>query len=112
MNVVIVIFAAYNEKVVAFLRQPSLVDIVKEKQNVFRVTPSLWTKLKTIRNEGTEALVRLSNDVELIILLRWDIKLVELFPLSYLFYSNCVVLNGITCHSYGLFLYPKVILYL
>ena len=65
-----VMVAAYNEKVVAFLRQQNLVEILKEKNDVFRVTASLWAKLKMIRNEGTEALVRLSNDVELIILLR------------------------------------------
>ena len=65
-----IIVAAYNEKVVAFLRQQNLVEILKEKNDVFRVTASLWAKLKMIRNEGTEALVRLSNDVELIILLR------------------------------------------
>ena len=64
------VFTEYNEKVVAFLRTPNISEILKAKNDVFRVTPSLWTKLSMIRNEGHDALVRLSNDVELIILLR------------------------------------------
>ena len=61
---------AYNEKVVAFLRQPNIMDVLKEKNSAFASNVALKGKVNTIRAEGVEALDRMSNDVELIILLR------------------------------------------
>ncbi|XP_038044586.1 E3 ubiquitin-protein ligase HECW1-like isoform X2 [Patiria miniata] len=60
---------AYNEKVVAFLRQPNIMDILKERKGDLSTNPKLRDKLHLVRQEGIAALERLSNDVELIILL-------------------------------------------
>ncbi|XP_022096771.1 E3 ubiquitin-protein ligase HECW1-like isoform X2 [Acanthaster planci] len=60
---------AYNEKVVAFLRQPNIMDILKERQADLSNNPKLRDKLHLVRQEGISALERLSNDMELIILL-------------------------------------------
>ena len=61
---------AYNEKVVSFLRQPNVMDSLKERHPTIATNPALRSKINTIRTEGVEALDRLTNDVELIILLR------------------------------------------
>lgn len=63
-------FAAYNDKVVAFLRQPNVGEILQEKYSTYNNSTRLKEKINKIRSEGTEALDRLSNDVDLIILLR------------------------------------------
>ncbi|XP_006824928.1 E3 ubiquitin-protein ligase HECW2-like [Saccoglossus kowalevskii] len=60
---------AYNEKVVAFLRQPNIMDILKERQSALSSNIVLKDKLNHIRIDGTEALERFSNDIDLIILL-------------------------------------------
>ncbi|XP_033639342.1 E3 ubiquitin-protein ligase HECW2-like isoform X3 [Asterias rubens] len=60
---------AYNEKVVAFLRQPNIIDILKERQEDLSTNTKLRDKIHLIRQEGISALQRLSNDVELIMLL-------------------------------------------
>eukprot|EP00106_Octopus_bimaculoides_P007087 XP_014774529.1 PREDICTED: mediator of DNA damage checkpoint protein 1-like [Octopus bimaculoides] len=64
-----VIPTAYNDKVVAFLRQPNISEVLKEKQSCYASNSSLRDKINKIRSEGTEALDRLSNDIELTILL-------------------------------------------
>ena len=66
----VLFIAAYNEKVIAFLRQPSIMDILKEKHATLGSNQSLRNKINLIRSEGIEALDRMSADVELIILLR------------------------------------------
>ena len=60
----------YNGRVVMFLRQPNIIDILKEKSTVIISHKSLRDKVNMIRQEGCHALERLSCDVELIILLR------------------------------------------
>lgn len=60
---------AYNDKVVAFLRQSNISEILKEKQCSYSSNSSLREKVNKIRSEGTDALDRLSNDIELTILL-------------------------------------------
>ncbi|XP_071961734.1 E3 ubiquitin-protein ligase HECW2-like isoform X2 [Antedon mediterranea] len=60
---------AYNEKLVAFLRQPNINDILKERQSAFSSSPKLRDKLNIIRQEGIEALNRLENDIEVTLLL-------------------------------------------
>ncbi|XP_077977948.1 E3 ubiquitin-protein ligase HECW2-like [Glandiceps talaboti] len=60
---------AYNEKVVAFLRQPNILDILRERQSALGSNTLLKNKINQIRIEGVDMLDRLSNDIDLIILL-------------------------------------------
>ncbi|XP_063233150.1 LOW QUALITY PROTEIN: E3 ubiquitin-protein ligase HECW2-like [Bacillus rossius redtenbacheri] len=60
---------AYNEKVVAFLRQPNIVDILKERHPAVGTAQSLRDKINAVRVDGTLALDRLSDDLDLTILL-------------------------------------------
>ena len=63
-------FPAYNDKVVLFLRQPNITDVLKERQPGIVTNNTLKGKIQAIRTDGIEALERLSNDMDLIILLR------------------------------------------
>lgn len=60
---------AYNEKVVAFLRQPNILEILRERHGT-NCSRSLREKINAIRVEGTAALERLGHDLQLTILLR------------------------------------------
>ncbi|CAB3364744.1 Hypothetical predicted protein [Cloeon dipterum] len=60
---------AYNEKVVAFLRQANIMDILKERHAAISTSQSLKDKVNAIRVDGTLALDRLSDDIDLTILL-------------------------------------------
>ncbi|CAK9799465.1 E3 ubiquitin-protein ligase HECW2 [Anthophora quadrimaculata] len=60
---------AYNDKVVAFLRQPNIMDILKERHSALGQNIALREKVNTIRIEGTIALQRLGHDVPLALLL-------------------------------------------
>ncbi|XP_071812408.1 E3 ubiquitin-protein ligase HECW2-like isoform X3 [Apostichopus japonicus] len=60
---------AYNEKVVAFLKQPNILNILAERQPTLEANQPLKEKITTIRQEGVECLERLSNDFELNLLL-------------------------------------------
>ncbi|XP_059473109.1 E3 ubiquitin-protein ligase HECW2 isoform X2 [Neocloeon triangulifer] len=60
---------AYNEKVVAFLRQANIMDILKERHAAIGTSQSLRDKVNAIRVDGTLALDRLSDDIDLTILL-------------------------------------------
>ena len=60
----------YNERVVSFLRQPNVVEVLKMKTNTIMNHKSLRDKINMIRQEGLQGLERLSSDVELIVLLR------------------------------------------
>lgn len=66
---------AYNDKVVAFLRQPNIMDILKERHSALGQNIALREKVNTIRIEGTSALQRLGHDVPLALLLRYHIIL-------------------------------------
>ncbi|KAJ8920280.1 hypothetical protein NQ315_011941 [Exocentrus adspersus] len=61
---------AYNDKVVAFLRQPNIFDILRERHAPVGNSSSLRDKINAVRVDGTTALDRLSHDVHLTILLR------------------------------------------
>ena len=61
---------SYNEKVVAFLRQPNVEDLLKQRHPSYASNNKLKRKVENIRLEGGAAVDRYSNDVELIILLR------------------------------------------
>ena len=63
--------STYNGRVVAYLRQPNIIDILKEKSTTIVAQKSLRDKVNMIRQEGCHALERLSCDVELIMLLRY-----------------------------------------
>ncbi|XP_018012884.2 uncharacterized protein LOC108669949 isoform X2 [Hyalella azteca] len=62
---------AYNEKVVAWLRQANIMDILCERQSSLRNAASapLREKIAALRQEGTTALTRLCHDIDLTILL-------------------------------------------
>ncbi|RZB39160.1 E3 ubiquitin-protein ligase HECW2 [Asbolus verrucosus] len=60
---------AYNDKVVAFLRQPNIFDILRERHHPIGTSLSLRDKVNAVRVDGTAALDRLSHDVHLTILL-------------------------------------------
>ncbi|XP_058063132.1 E3 ubiquitin-protein ligase HECW2 [Anopheles bellator] len=60
---------AYNEKVVAFLRQPNILEILCERHGAAACSRNLREKINAIRVEGTVALDRYSHDLELTILL-------------------------------------------
>jgi hypothetical protein len=62
---------AYNEKVVAFLRQPNILDILKERHAMVGTSQGLRDKINAVRVDGTVALDRLSDDIDLTILLRY-----------------------------------------
>ncbi len=55
---------------IAFLRQPNILDVLKEKYSSLGSNQSLRNKVNLIRSEGAEALDRMSSDVEFTILLR------------------------------------------
>ncbi|XP_038605658.1 E3 ubiquitin-protein ligase HECW2 isoform X2 [Tachyglossus aculeatus] len=60
---------AYNDKIVAFLRQPNILEILQERQPGLPRHHSLREKIQYIRTEGTPGLVRLSGDADLVMLL-------------------------------------------
>ncbi|XP_069471819.1 E3 ubiquitin-protein ligase HECW2 isoform X2 [Ambystoma mexicanum] len=64
-----VVPVAYNDKIVAFLRQPNIFEILQERQPDLSRNHSLREKIQFIRTEGTSGLVRLSGDADLVMLL-------------------------------------------
>ncbi|XP_075886668.1 E3 ubiquitin-protein ligase HECW2 isoform X2 [Nelusetta ayraudi] len=64
-----VVPVAYNDKIVAFLRQPNIMDILQERQPELARNHSLKEKLQFIRSEGVTGLARLSSDADLVMLL-------------------------------------------
>ncbi|KAL7745323.1 hypothetical protein ACLKA6_015344 [Drosophila palustris] len=60
---------AYNEKVIAFLRQPNILEILRERHGQHTVSRSLREKINILRVEGVPALERLGHDLQLTILL-------------------------------------------
>ncbi|XP_076149327.1 E3 ubiquitin-protein ligase HECW1 [Alosa pseudoharengus] len=60
---------AYNDKIVAFLRQPNIFEVLQERQPSFARNHSLKEKVHHIRTEGTQRLEKLSCDADLVMLL-------------------------------------------
>lgn len=60
---------AYNELVVAFIRQPNIIDILKERSPHLQKNQSLKDKINSVRVDGVTSLTRWSDDVELTMLL-------------------------------------------
>ncbi|KAK9538089.1 hypothetical protein VZT92_005646 [Zoarces viviparus] len=64
-----VVPVAYNDKIVAFLRQTNIVEILQERQPELARNHSLKEKVQFIRSEGVTGLARLSGDADLVMLL-------------------------------------------
>uniref|UniRef100_A0A671Z3U2 HECT-type E3 ubiquitin transferase n=1 Tax=Sparus aurata TaxID=8175 RepID=A0A671Z3U2_SPAAU len=64
-----VVPVAYNDKIVAFLRQPNIFEILQERQPDFNRNHSLREKVQLIRTDGGSGLARLSGDADLVMLL-------------------------------------------
>ncbi|XP_024919297.1 E3 ubiquitin-protein ligase HECW2 isoform X5 [Cynoglossus semilaevis] len=64
-----VVPVAYNDKIVAFLRQPNILEILQERQPELSRNHSLKEKVQFIRTEGVNGLARLSSDADLVMLL-------------------------------------------
>ncbi|XP_031726023.1 E3 ubiquitin-protein ligase HECW2 isoform X4 [Anarrhichthys ocellatus] len=64
-----VVPVAYNDKIVAFLRQTNIVEILQERQPELARNHSLKEKVQFIRSEGVTGLARLSSDADLVMLL-------------------------------------------
>lgn len=75
---------AYNDKVVAFLRQPNIVDILRERHPAMASNTALRDRVHAIRAEGTAALGRLSHDLDLTILLSlFEQEIMSYIPAQY-----------------------------
>uniref|UniRef100_A0A8C5NCT4 HECT-type E3 ubiquitin transferase n=1 Tax=Gouania willdenowi TaxID=441366 RepID=A0A8C5NCT4_GOUWI len=61
--------SAYNDKIVAFLRQPNIFDHLQERQASLSRNHALREKIHYIRTEGTQGVEKLSCDADLVILL-------------------------------------------
>ncbi|XP_076579253.1 E3 ubiquitin-protein ligase HECW2-like isoform X2 [Chaetodon auriga] len=64
-----VVPVAYNDKIVAFLRQPNIFEILQERQPDLSRNHSLREKVQLIRTDGGSGLARLSGDADLVMLL-------------------------------------------
>uniref|UniRef100_A0A665VD50 HECT-type E3 ubiquitin transferase n=1 Tax=Echeneis naucrates TaxID=173247 RepID=A0A665VD50_ECHNA len=60
---------AYNDKIVAFLRQPNVFEILQERAPDISRNHSLREKVQLIRTDGVSGLARLSGDADLVMLL-------------------------------------------
>ncbi|KAI1889018.1 hypothetical protein AGOR_G00174730 [Albula goreensis] len=60
---------AYNDKIVAFLRQPNIFEMLQERQPSLARNHALREKIHYIRTEGTHGVEKLSCDADLVILL-------------------------------------------
>uniref|UniRef100_A0A8C8DLJ6 HECT-type E3 ubiquitin transferase n=1 Tax=Oryzias sinensis TaxID=183150 RepID=A0A8C8DLJ6_9TELE len=59
----------YNDKIVAFLRQPNIFDMLQERQPSLSRNHALREKIHYIRTEGAQGVEKLSCDADLVILL-------------------------------------------
>ncbi|XP_062337566.1 E3 ubiquitin-protein ligase HECW1 [Osmerus eperlanus] len=75
---------AYNDKIVAFLRQSGILEILTERQPGLSKNHSLREKIHYIRTEGTQRLEKLSCDADLVILLSlFDEDIMSYIPPSF-----------------------------
>ncbi|KAG1652376.1 E3 ubiquitin-protein ligase HECW2 [Nymphon striatum] len=80
---------AYNDKVVAFLRQPNIIDMLRERCTAVGDSQSLKDKINSIRVDGTVALDRLSSDIDFTILLSlFEQEIMSYIPAQYSSSSN------------------------
>ncbi|XP_022534421.2 E3 ubiquitin-protein ligase HECW1 [Astyanax mexicanus] len=74
---------AYNDKIVAFLRQPNIFEVLQERQPSLARNHSLKEKVHHIRTEGTQRLEKLSCDADLVMLLSlFEEEIMSYVPLS------------------------------
>ncbi|XP_077975841.1 E3 ubiquitin-protein ligase HECW2-like [Styela clava] len=72
---------AYNEKVVAFLQQANIIEILKERHPEVGTSEALKERIMVIRTEGVTALERLSHSVNLAILLsKFEDEIMNFIP--------------------------------
>ncbi|CAL8292032.1 unnamed protein product [Lota lota] len=60
---------SYNDKILAFLWQPNVFDMLEERQASLARNPALREKIHYIRTAGSQALKKLSCDADLVMLL-------------------------------------------
>ncbi|XP_051557630.1 E3 ubiquitin-protein ligase HECW1-like isoform X1 [Myxocyprinus asiaticus] len=74
---------AYNDRIVAFLRQPNIFEVLQERQPSLARNHSLKEKVLHIRTEGTQRLEKLSCDADLVILLSlFEEEIMSYVPLA------------------------------
>ncbi|XP_053507799.1 E3 ubiquitin-protein ligase HECW1 [Ictalurus furcatus] len=74
---------AYNDKIVAFLRQPNIFEVLQERQPSLARNHSLKEKVHHIRTEGAPRLEKLSCDADFVILLSlFEEEIMSYVPLT------------------------------
>ncbi|KAM9025097.1 E3 ubiquitin-protein ligase HECW1 isoform X8 [Pezoporus wallicus] len=80
---------AYNDKIVAFLRQPNIFEMLQERQPSLARNHALREKIHYIRTEGTHGLEKLSCDADLVILLSlFEEDIMSYIPLQAAFHPG------------------------
>ncbi|XP_041422031.1 E3 ubiquitin-protein ligase HECW1 isoform X1 [Xenopus laevis] len=80
---------AYNDKIVAFLRQPNIFEMLQERQPSLSRNHALREKIHYIRTEGTHGLEKLSCDADLVILLSlFEEDIMSYIPLQAAFHPG------------------------
>ncbi|XP_018415125.1 PREDICTED: E3 ubiquitin-protein ligase HECW1 [Nanorana parkeri] len=80
---------AYNDKIVAFLRQPNVFEMLQERQPSLARNHALREKIHYIRTEGTHGLEKLSCDADLVILLSlFEEDIMSYIPLQAAFHPG------------------------
>uniref|UniRef100_A0A9J7X308 HECT-type E3 ubiquitin transferase n=1 Tax=Cyprinus carpio carpio TaxID=630221 RepID=A0A9J7X308_CYPCA len=72
---------AYNDKIVAFLRQPNILELLQERQPSLARDHTLREKIHYIRTEGPQGVEKLSCDADLVMLLSlFDEEIMSYIP--------------------------------
>ncbi|XP_034882398.1 E3 ubiquitin-protein ligase HECW1 isoform X2 [Mirounga leonina] len=80
---------AYNDKIVAFLRQPNIFEMLQERQPSLARNHALREKIHYIRTEGNHGLEKLSCDADLVILLSlFEEEIMSYVPLQAAFHPG------------------------
>ncbi|XP_076975475.1 E3 ubiquitin-protein ligase HECW1 isoform X2 [Tamandua tetradactyla] len=80
---------AYNDKIVAFLRQPNIFEMLQERQPSLARNHALREKIHYIRTEGSHGLEKLSCDADLVILLSlFEEEIMSYVPLQAAFHPG------------------------
>nr|KAF6338101.1 HECT, C2 and WW domain containing E3 ubiquitin protein ligase 1 [Pipistrellus kuhlii] len=80
---------AYNDKIVAFLRQPNIFEMLQERQPSLARNHTLREKIHYIRTEGNNGLEKLSCDADLVILLSlFEEEIMSYIPLQAAFHPG------------------------
>uniref|UniRef100_A0A8C2NCB9 HECT-type E3 ubiquitin transferase n=1 Tax=Capra hircus TaxID=9925 RepID=A0A8C2NCB9_CAPHI len=81
--------SAYNDKIVAFLRQPNIFEMLQERQPSLARNHTLREKIHYIRTEGNHGLEKLSCDADLVILLSlFEEEIMSYVPLQAAFHPG------------------------